>query len=284
MTRRKDDGLLMLIAAMPWPIGIIGGVLAYLGFRYGIGLLLVRSANPSLAALGKQAAAGSLHWVAWTFLAIFWIGALVSYIRRRSRIRLLDTRGGLDSLRDIDWRHFEMLVGEAFRRQGFGVVENGLGGADGGIDLVLRRDGDVTLVQCKQWRKQRVDVRIVREMFGLMTHHRAQAVKIVSVGDFTAAAERFARDKPIELVHGKRLLSMIRDVQSSKPVDRGMRDTADTSDEMTPNAPATGSAETPACPRCGQVMARRAHRKTGQAFWGCSTFPSCRGTRAMQRP
>ena len=48
------------------------------------------------------------------------------------------------------WREFEMLVGEAFRLQGYQVVETGGGGADGGVDLVLRKDRETFLVQCKQ--------------------------------------------------------------------------------------------------------------------------------------
>lgn len=43
-------------------------------------------------------------------------------------------------------------------RCGYAVEETGLGGADGGIDLVLRHGGRRILVQCKQWRRERVPV------------------------------------------------------------------------------------------------------------------------------
>ena len=39
----------------------------------------------------------------------------------------------------MSWREFEMLVGEAFRVQGYSVVETG-GSADGGVDVVLSLD------------------------------------------------------------------------------------------------------------------------------------------------
>ena len=38
------------------------------------------------------------------------------------------------------------------------------------------------------------------------------------------------------------------------------------------------------CPRCGSAMVRRTIKKgdkSGQEFWGCSTFPKCRGMRKM---
>jgi len=37
----------------------------------------------------------------------------------------------------------------------------------------------------------------------------------------------------------------------------------------------------PECPRCGAAMALRTARQganTGNTFWGCTTYPQCRGT------
>ena len=33
------------------------------------------------------------------------------------------------------------------------------------------------------------------------------------------------------------------------------------------------------CPDCGSKMVARTNRQSGSKFWGCSTFPKCRGTR-----
>jgi hypothetical protein len=40
----------------------------------------------------------------------------------------------------------------------------------------------------------------------------------------------------------------------------------------------------PACPKCGASMVKRVARKgrsQGEQFWGCSSFPRCKGTRAI---
>src|ERR1035437_668552 len=37
----------------------------------------------------------------------------------------------------------------------------------------------------------------------------------------------------------------------------------------------------PTCPKCGAVMVRRVRGSDGAPFWGCSTFPTCRGTREL---
>jgi len=33
------------------------------------------------------------------------------------------------------------------------------------------------------------------------------------------------------------------------------------------------------CPECGGPMTSRANRTTGQRFWGCNNYPTCKGTR-----
>ena len=84
----------------------------------------------------------------------------------------------------MGWREFETLVGESFRQQGFVVTETGGSGADGGIDLKLRKDNEVFLVQCKQWRAYKVSVQIVRELFGVMAAQGATGGFVVTSGVF----------------------------------------------------------------------------------------------------
>lgn len=268
MPRRKESGF-DLIAAAPWPVGIVLGILAYFGVRYGFTVLAALSGNRILAGIGNFARNSSGYtMLAWIALGLCWFAALASFIGRQKRKRLLETQTGLDSLRAMSWREFEMLAGEAFRRQGYRIEETGLGGADGGIDLRLSKNGKTTLVQCKQWRSQRVDVKVVREMYGLLAHHGANAVKIVAVGDFTPDAQRFAQGKPIQLIHGEALLALIHNVQVSKPV-LGTQAVS----------PASVEQATPECPSCGTAMVKRANRRTHDTFWGCPKYPACRGTR-----
>ncbi len=49
--------------------------------------------------------------------------------------------------------------------------------------------------------------------------------------------------------------------------------------------PAAPTPAAPACPRCGKPMTLRTARKgerAGSQFWGCSGFPECKGTRALE--
>ncbi len=208
---RGKHGLFNGLAALPWQAGIGIGVLGYLLIGHGVPLLLARRSGVLAQAFAVQSNLTGM--LAFAFLAMCVLASLISWLRRRHRRRLLDTRIGLDSVARLGWREFELLVGEAFRREGHAVEETGLGGADGGIDLILRRGGKRILVQCKHWRRERVPVNVVREMYGLLAHHQADAVRIAALGGFTRDAARFASGKPIDLIDGRALLEMIRKVQ-----------------------------------------------------------------------
>ena len=144
-------------------------------------------------------------------------------------------------------------------------VENSYPGPDGGIDLTLKKNENTFLVQCKHWRERKVGVKIVREMYGVMTARTATGAMIITSGTFTQEAKDFASGKLIELVNGKQLALMIRDVQSAA----GTRTEQETSNAR----------DKKICPKCGAEMVQRIAKKgkyAGQKFWGCSNFPNCR--------
>lgn len=268
MARRKQSGL-DVIASMPWPVGVALGVVAYFAIRYGFGWYLSTSGSSLTQGLGRQLlSSGTLAPLAWLALAACWVAAIASFLARQRRRQLLAGQTGVESLGAMSWREFEMLVSEAFRRRGYAVEETGLGGPDGGIDLIVRKDGRKELVQCKQWRRTQVGVAVVREMWGLAAHHGVDGVRIVCVGEFTPDAAAFARGKPIELIRGDRLAALVREIQT--PIHTATR----LQDLPAPEP-------TPTCPTCAGGMTRRPNRKTGELFWGCRRFPQCRGTRSI---
>ena len=271
MGRRRKSGL-DEVASWPWQLGLMAGVVAFLLIRYGIGAWLSTAGGPLLAPLGQQFG-GMIAPLAWIAMFACWIAAAVSWGNARKRRSLHDTRSDLASLADISWREFEMLVGESFRRQGYQVTETGLGGKDGGIDLIVTKDGRRELVQCKQWKRRQVGVPTVREMWGLVEHHGASCVHIVSLGDFTADAARFASGKPIHLVTGRDLLHRIRAAQTGA----GLSPAA--APVRTPEPKHVAPADvTPTCPVCAGAMLRRHNRRTRLPFLGCARYPQCKGT------
>ena len=268
------------LAGLPWPLPLALGVAAYFGIRHGLPAWL-SGRGPLFDGLAQQSDAFAPF--AWLALAACTFAALLSFLRARQRRRLLDTRADLESIAALGWRDFERLVGEAFRRQRYRVEETGLGGADGGIDLILSRGGRRTLVQCKQWRRRQVPVNVVREMYGLLAHHGAHAVRIAALGGYTRDAERFAAGKPIELIDGPALLALIRSVQAGQGETQSAASSAPPQAhariEPVLQAPSAPDTTAPDCQRCGAAMVERTNSTTAARFWGCPRYPACRGTR-----
>ena len=278
MARRRKENLVEVLMHLPWQAGIIVGLLGFVFFRWGLAWYFNSSSNQYTKGVGAGISQGALEPVAWLFLGIGLLGAGLSVWRAKDRSKLLDEQTGLDSLRAMSWQQFERVVGEAYRRLGYQIEETGQGGADGGIDLLLRKGGVTTLVQCKQWRNQKIGIAVVREMYGLMVHHRASAVKIVCTGIFTSECEAFAVGKPLELVDGHALLNLVGLVRVQSPASVPKLHSS-----PTPVAAAATKVQrtSPDCPKCGVPMVEKSNRATGQQFWGCTSYPKCRGTIAI---
>lgn len=280
MARKRSSGaddFIDLVALMPWWAGVIAAIAAYF-ILHGIAVSPVPPIQPGKvgSALPGMMLRGVASAGQYIVPLLCLLGAGASYFRRRKR-KQLATRvaaGSGDTLAEMSWREFEVLVGEAFRMRGYAVTETGGGGADGGVDLVLRKDGKTYLVQCKQWKAFTVPVTTVRELFGVMMDQGASGGFVVTSGRFTADARAFADGKNIKLIDGAELVS---NVKAARPV---AADRPAPPPIVSP-APASHSPTVPSCPACNSPMVRRTAKKgvnPGNQFWGCSRYPACRGT------
>jgi restriction system protein len=275
MSRKNDSSgtaIVELTALLPWWGGVMLAVASYGALHLYVSRPLPSSALSSdfmAQAIGHGAATAGQYLLPFLFL----IAAVLSAARRWKRRKLLAgvvSSAAPDALNGLTWREFEMLVGEAFRVQGYSVAETG-GGADGGVDVVLRKDREKYFVQCKQWRASTVGVPVVRELYGAMAAHGAAGGFVVTSGRFTKPAVDFAEHRNLTLIDGPQLHAMIQRVPLDAPASMQV-------------GGADPHPETPWCPACGEPMARRTAQRGPQAgndFWGCSTYPTCRGTRAI---
>lgn len=288
MGRRKTslaEDLMDITAALPWWMGVILAVLAYSVLQHYAVLELPTNVVPGKMShvVIEQMGRIFAYYGQYILPLLFLFGALGSFIKRRKRKHLIQTvsKGKhSDTLRDISWRDFELLVGEAFRMHGFSVVETGGGGADGGIDLVLKKEGEIFLVQCKQWRAYKVSVNVVRELLGVIVTKGATGGFVVTSGVFTAEAKSFAKGRNIELIDGSALSIMIEKARANVSVCSSTEEKVSQAPSPTPDIPINA----PNCPKCGGSMVKRVAKqgeKTGVPFWGCAEFPKCRGTLAI---
>ena len=287
--RKKQPDLLTeihnLLVVAPWWVGLVvmaatWGLVAKL-----IPAVLRRGVRTSGSPGGVQLPTGPMDGVASAIagvapiavlvVGIVWVGALLT---KRQNSRRLDQQASRDTIRDLPWREFELLLAEAFRRQGHAVEDTGPG-PDGGVDLVLHRGGLKELVQCKQWRTRRVGVDKVRELLGVVHAERADGGVFVTSGGYSAAATRFAEDNGIRLIDGESLQRLIHGVQRGTPA-MGLPAPA----AARPREGDCTSTASLLCPRCKSLMVQRKARRgpnAGGTFLGCSTYPRCKGTRQI---
>lgn len=262
MSRRRQDLIEEMLGhfeELPLWASILGAAFFYATFRFAPPLL----AGTSL--IGKAMATFLPTIAHWPAIAVLAAG-LIGVGKRHWRRFLLSRGGSLRALREMAWPDFELVVGEAYRQQGYSVKERGGRQADGGIDLELARGSERVIVQCKHWRNRLVPVQLVRELLGVVTAEGADRGILVATSGFTRDALSFAEGKPLELIDGEAL--------------------AELTGPPTGSAAARSSAapaREPGCPTCGKPMVLRTARrgqKVGSQFWGCSAFPACRGIRA----
>ena len=275
-----------LFKAAPWWVGppVIFGVWVLLCWVVP-SLLLDITVGPSKVSPGRvlgPVVANVIAPVITLAVGAAWLIALRG--RQRDAARL-DRQTGIASIRELDWRAFEKLLGEAFRRQGYRVAETPRG-ADGGVDLVLERGGRRSLVQCKHYRKASVGVAPVRELAGVVSAEHADEGIFAASGRYTADARAFATKSGVRLIDGVELEQMIAEVQrgaTTAPPAQPARGESRTPARAAPR-PQRDGVGAPPCPACGEDMVQRTARKgrnAGNRFWGCPGYPRCRGTRPI---
>ena len=163
-------------------------------------------------------------------------------------------------LRGMNPADFERYIADLFGRLGYETKRVG-GAYDGGVDVVIQKDGVTSYVQCKKYGSSKVGVSEVRDFYGALADRLAQGKGyFITTNIFTLEAERFAKDKPIELVDQYGLLRYIRLAGGDRPKEDIVAK----------------------CPKCGSALVKRTNKKNGQEFFGCTNFPKCRYTRQVE--
>lgn len=180
--------------------------------------------------------------------------------------KIKDSSQALDILNQIQWEDFEKILCKFFQSKGY-TSSLTREGSDGGIDILLSKNGSKEFVQAKHWKTARVGVSVVREIFGIVQAERMNRAFIITSGLFTQDAQDFASkvgDK-IALIDGNYLIQIIKG--ESQISDHKLQP------QTTPNRDNE-------CSVCGGEMVMRVSN-TNKSFMGCSNYPECRNTREL---
>lgn len=168
-----------------------------------------------------------------------------------------------EKLRGIDWYQFEKLTELIFKDLGYKVERRGGAHADGGIDMVIEKDGQKLGVQCKHWKTWNVRPKEVREFIGALKIAGLSSGYYVTLQGCTEAAEELATEQMITFVDETNVINSIRtrDGQVKPEMLRLLND------------------KTKHCPKCESVMDWKtpSYGETWKPFWGCPRYPRCKG-------
>lgn len=202
--------------------------------------------------------------------------------RRRPDEEILTT-----PLNQLTWSEFERLLALYFRDEGYAVEETGIGGNDGGVDLVLldERTNERTAVQIKWRSKSSIGPEVIRELHSARwnTTPRCLYAMLITNSDITQRARAEAAERHIEYWNGP-LLELKLDKWDKWEPSKKKRPSRNASTARREVAASTTQfsstsvlGTTVQCV-CGAPMVQRKN-KQGKAFWGCSKYPACKRTR-----
>lgn len=103
-----------------------------------------------------------------------------------------------EQIKNMSSRDFEFFVADIFEKLGFSVKTT-QATRDGGRDIVATKASPIPytlIVECKHWgEKHKVDVSVVRSVYGVQMATRANQSVIVTSSKFTRDARKFAEEQ-----------------------------------------------------------------------------------------
>ncbi len=244
-----------MVFEVPWYFTFIFGIIIY------ITSFLVKNIKTGIISIGPI-----LSIILKLFSVLFLIASFLSIGRMLLNKLLLKNTKSDEDLKKLSWQEFENLIEAYYTQKGYSVIHSGSNSADGGIDLIATKNSEKIIIQCKHWKVYKIDVKIIREIYGLLVAEKASKAIIITSGEFTQPAIEFASDKPIELINGEKLLKMISEVHNKV-------------EERQTNISKTPDKSVILCPKCGSPMILKVAKHgeyAGKKFWGCSNYPKCK--------
>ena len=153
----------------------------------------------------------------WILLFLLVNGILIIFITIKSKMNYLFIKkdfnkyNSVAKLQKMNWEDYEEFVKKIFICKGYQVDRQGGHGSDGGIDLIIKKRTEKSMVQCKRYTSN-VGVKVIREMYAVGLHHGFKKVYIYTTSGFTKEAYEFAKGKNLILCNGIETLKQIRKI------------------------------------------------------------------------
>jgi hypothetical protein len=120
-----------------------------------------------------------------------------------------------DALSRVAWQDFEILVANRYRRHGWEVAHCGDGRpgfrAETEVDLRMKKDGQLALVQCRHESLVRLDAGTVERLLATAAEVRANQVIVIASAEIPDAARQRAESGGATVIEGAAVRELLDD-------------------------------------------------------------------------
>jgi len=184
--------------------------------------------------------------------------AYLCYRNKRAKEEKL-LRSGISEVDHLSGEDFEKVLAMCFEREGYRVKVTPEFG-DFGADLVMSKDGVITVVQAKRWNTG-VGIEAVQQIVAAKAYYQALDTMVVTNSDYSPAAIELAKVNGVTLWGRRELIELLHKVNGATLL----------AGANTNESPLFSS-----CPECGKTLVERITYLG--SFYGCSGYPLCRFT------
>jgi HJR/Mrr/RecB family endonuclease len=193
---------------------------------------------------------------------LFHICKFVYRIIQERRMLKRMARSGIRFIDKMDGRQFEVYLKALFRELGYSPMVTKQSN-DFGADLVLKGKNRIVIQAKRYGMKNRVGISAVQEIYAAQAYYKAHESWVVTNSVYTRQAKELAEAchvKLIDRVELQKLINKINPEYSAEDVYQGVK-------------PAERK-----CPTWKHDLVIRNSNKTGNKFFGCSQYPTCKHT------
>ena len=162
-----------------------------------------------------------------------------------------------DALSRIAWQDFEILVANRYRRHGWDVAHCGDGRpgvrAETEVELRMKKDGELALVQCRHESLVRLDAGTVERLLASAAEERATQVILIASADVPDDVRQLAESGGATVIEGATVREML-------------------DDDLLELRPAHLGADADAERRRAQMIAQGKLPRPGRRTWGLPIF------------
>lgn len=195
-------------------------------FLISVILILLKEAVVKIASFFIQ-----LDTLGWTFTFVFCMFLFGLYFLAKQRekkfkelkqqereLKLIQNRieqserikakSQLESIKEMHHFEFEHFMKEVFELLGYKAKLTPKTG-DGGKDILLHKNKELVLVECKRFNKTKVTRPDIQKFHSAIIDMDAARGYFVTTGTFTKQAIDYALNKSIELINGEELIELL---------------------------------------------------------------------------